>query len=89
MIDSLFSVILILFYHYYAALLLKKIHTVKNITTQILIQYLKDKGISFKDLAHNNHVSPNIERLHREYLQSIHSQIVQLFEKNLGNVGNI
>lgn len=61
----------------------------KNITTHILIQYLKDKGISFKDLTHNNHVSPNIERLHREYLQSIHSQIVQLFEKNLGNVGNI
>ena len=45
----------------------------KPITAHMLRQYLQDNGVSFKDLAHDNRILPNIERLNREYLHSFHS----------------
>lgn len=39
----------------------------------MLRQYLQDNRVSFKDLAHDNRILPNIERLNREYLHSFHS----------------
>lgn len=45
----------------------------KPITAHMLRQYLQDNGVSFKDLAHDNRILPNIKRLNREYLHSFHS----------------
>lgn len=45
----------------------------KPITAHMLRQYLQDNRVSFKDLAHDNRILPNIERLNREYLHSFHS----------------
>ena len=45
----------------------------KHITVHMLKLYLQDHGVSFKDLAHDNRILPNIERLNREYLHSFHS----------------